>query len=107
MHFKNVDHWNHALYKKVLNMFKLLNHYTSLLRHLLQLPIPIRVCEELFSPNDSNLAVVAPTHNYNVLPVCQSNFDLKLVISVSTDSVDSCNDMFMWICVFLILYCNI
>jgi len=45
MHFKNVDHWAHALYKKILNAFKLLKDCTSLLRH----PIPVSVCEELLS----------------------------------------------------------
>jgi len=29
MHFKNVDHWAHALYMKILNTFKLLKDCTS------------------------------------------------------------------------------
>jgi len=31
MHFKNVNHWAHALYKKRLNTFTLLKDCTSLL----------------------------------------------------------------------------
>jgi len=30
MHFKNVDHWAHALYKKIMNTFTLLKDCTSL-----------------------------------------------------------------------------
>ena len=55
VHFKNVDHWAHALYKKILNTFKLLNHCTSLLRR----PQPPSVCKELLSePDDNNTAAV-------------------------------------------------
>jgi len=63
MHSKNVAHWAHALYKKILNTFKLLN-CTSLPRRL-QLPIPISVCEELLlEHDDNNTAAVAPMQNY-------------------------------------------
>ena len=34
MHFKNVYHWVHTLYKKISNTFKSLNDCTSLLRCL-------------------------------------------------------------------------
>jgi len=37
MHFKNVDHWVHALYKKILNLFTLLMDCTSLLHHFYSL----------------------------------------------------------------------
>jgi len=92
MHFKKVDNRAHALYKKILNTFKMLNHCTSLRRP--QPPIPVSVCEELLSPDD-NIAALAPKHNYDVLTLYQPNFELKLYISFSKDTADSCEDMFL------------
>ena len=46
MHFKNVYHWAHRLYKKIFNNLKLWTDRTSLL-HLCKpaLPIPVSVCK--------------------------------------------------------------
>jgi len=73
MHFKNANHWEHTLYKKILNMFTLLKDFF----------------------NSFSLLFVSMV-NYDILPLQDlPNFDLNFSLSDCTDSVDSCNNMFM------------
>jgi len=82
------DHWAHTLYKKILNMFKLLKNYLSSLSSYSHQCL--RGCT--FAARWQQHSCGCADAELGILP----NFDFNFSHSQCTDFTDSCDSIFMW-----------